>query len=94
LGSFKKHKKKPVGVMKESTVEFFNKTVDKISNHIESLLNLNRDYIFQKVDLLNFNDYFNIKFDRDAAGEIYPDIQDTFAQSELGGGKKGKGGKK
>jgi len=94
LGSFKKYRKKPIGVMKESTVEFFNKMVDKISRYIDNLLNLNRDYVFQKVDLLNFNDYFNIKFDRDGAGEIYPDVEPGFGQGEEPGGKKGKGGEK
>ena len=93
LGSYKKHKKKPIGVMKESTVDFFNKMVDRISKHIESLLNINRDYIFQKVDLLNFNDYFNIKFDRDAAGDIYPDMNKPLSQPEMGNSKKGKDGK-
>lgn len=93
LGSYKKHKKKPIGVMKESTVDYFNKMVDRISKHIESLLNINRDYIFQKVDLMNFNDYFNIKYDKDAAGEIYPEVDTDFAQQEQGSGKKGKGGK-
>ena len=93
LGSYKKHKKKPIGVMKESTVDFFNKMVDRISKHIESLLNINRDYIFQKVDLLNFNDYFNIKFDRDAAGDVYPDMNKPLSQPEMGNSKKGKDGK-
>lgn len=93
LGSFKKYRKKPIGVMKDSTVDFFNRMVDKISKFIDSLLNLNRDYVFQKVDLLNFNDYFNIQYDKDAAGEIYPDVEPNFGQGEQQGGKKGKGGK-
>lgn len=89
LGSFKKYRKKPIGVMKKTTVDLFNKSVDKISNYIDNSLNINRDYIFQKIDLLNFNDYFNIKFDRDAAGEVYPETAIDFQDGEIGGGKKG-----
>lgn len=89
LGSFKKHKKKPVGIMKESTIEFFNTKVDEISKYIENTLNINRDYIFQKVDLLNFGEYFNLKFDRDAAGEIYPDVNPEFKKEEERESKKG-----
>lgn len=92
LGSFKKHKKKPVGIMKESTVKFFNKMVDNISKYIEVILNVNRDYIFQKVDLLNFGEYFNLKFDRDAIGDIYPDVNPDFKEEEEN--KHKKGGKK
>ena len=90
LGSFKKHKKKPIGIMKDSTVEFFNKSVDDISKYIENLLNINRDYIFQKVDLLNFGEYFNLKFDRDGAGEIYTDINPELKkEEEINNHKKG-----
>jgi hypothetical protein len=71
----------------------FNKMVDKIFKYIDNLLNINRDYIYQKIDLLNFNDYFNIEFDRDAAGEIYPQTEIDFGQSETSSNKKGKNDK-
>ena len=95
LGSFNKFRKKPIGIMKESTVEIFNKMVTEIGKHLEYLLSINRDYRFQKIDLMNFGEYFNLEFDRDAAGEIYPDISVKFDEeptTDLGKGKKGKKG--
>ena len=89
LGSFKKYKKKPIGIMKETTVEFFNKTVDDISKCIENTLSLNKDYIFQKVDLMNFGEYFNLKFDRDGAGKIYTDTDTDTLNNARNQSKKG-----
>lgn len=94
LGSFNKYRKKPIGIMKESTVNLFNKMVSKINKHLEYLLNINREYRFQKIDLLNFGDYFNIKFDRDGAGDIYPDISVNFQEEQETQINKGKKGKK
>jgi len=91
LGSFNKFRKKPIGIMKESTVELFNKMVTQLNKHLEYLLNINRDYRFQKIDLMNFGEYFNLEFDRDGAGEIYPDVSVDFEEeptTEIG--KKGK----
>ena len=79
---------------KDSTVELFNKMVSDISKHLEYLLNINREYRFQKIDLMNFGEYFNLEFDRDGAGEIYPDISVQFEEEpETEIGKKGKKGK-
>jgi hypothetical protein len=94
LGSFKKYRKKPIGIMKESTVELLNTMVKNISDYIDNSLSINRDYIFQKVDLLNFNDYFKINFDRDASGEIYPDIAPHFNKESGEGKNKSKKGTK
>jgi hypothetical protein len=90
LGSFNKKRKKTVGVMTENTVVLFNKTVDEIINHIEKQLQIDREYIFHKVDLMNFNDYFNMKYDRDGAGNIYPNVQIDFEKEPevLKGDKK------
>ena len=93
LGSFNKYRKKPIGIMKESTVDLLNKKVSEINKHVEYLLNVNRDYRFQKIDLLNFSDYFNMKFDRDGAGQVYPDISVQFEEepeTQIQKGKKGK----
>ena len=73
LSSFNHKKKKPFGVFNEQTVILFNNFVDKISNHIDKLLNINREYNLQKNDLINFNDYFKLKFNIDSDGKLYPD---------------------
>ena len=74
LSSFNHKKKKPIGVFNEQTVVLFNEFVDKISNYIDKLLNINREYNLQKNDLLNFNDYFKLKFNIDSDGKLYPNI--------------------
>lgn len=80
LGTFNKKRKKPIGVINENTIVILNQTVDKINKHIENLLNINREYRFQKIDMMNFADYFDLKFDKDGAGEIYPDISVQFEE--------------
>jgi len=95
LGSYNKRRKKPIGVMTESTVDMFNKMVERIKTHIDNLLELNKDYRFQKIDLLNFGEYFNMVYDTDSKGDIYPDIGIQFEkepETEIGKGKKGKKG--
>jgi hypothetical protein len=90
LGSYNKKRKKPIGIMTEGAVDLFNKMVEKIDKHLENLLNVNRDYRFQKIDLLNFADYFDMKFDKDASGEIYPDTKIEFQKEEGTEMQKGK----
>lgn len=82
LGSYHKLRKKPVGIMTKGTVELFNKMVERINKHLEDLLHLNRDYRFQKIDLLNFSDYFDMNYDKDAAGEVYLDTGIQFDKGE------------
>ena len=90
LGTYNKKRKKPIGIMTEGSVDLFNKMVEKIDKHLEELLNVNRDYRFQKIDLLNFADYFDMKLDKDAAGEIYPDTKIEFQKEEETEMQKGK----
>ena len=87
LSSFNHKKKRPFGVFNEQTVELFNEFVDKLSNHIDKLMNINREYNLQKNDLLNFNDYFKLKFNLDSDGKLYPaDVYD--GEKEKGEEKK------
>jgi len=90
LGTFSKRRKKPIGIFNEQTVEIFNSFVDKLSAHIDKLLNINREYNLQKSDLLNFNDYFKLNFNIDHDSKLYPDIYNHFAHEETGEEKKGK----
>lgn len=94
LGSFNKYRKKPIGIMKNSTVKLFNKMVKDISNHLEYLLNINKEYRYQKIDLLNFGEYFNLEFDTDSEGETYPDVSVQFGGEEGTEFSKGKKGEK
>lgn len=92
LGSFNKRRKKPVGVFNEQTVEVFNQFIDRLTKHIDRLLNINREYSLQKSDLLDFKDYFNLNFNIDSDQRLWPDVYNHFAGEEEGGTtKKGKG---
>lgn len=91
LGSFNKKKKKTIGIFNENTLEFFNKCVDDISNSIEFFLNRSTEEILRQKGLVDFGDYFNIKYSTDGKGEVYIDVFDEFEKKEKdGGGKKKK----
>lgn len=87
LSSFNHKKKRPIGVFNEQTVLLFNTFVEKISIYIDKLLNINREYNLQKSDLINFNDYFKLKFNIDTDGRLYPDTSDSGKDN---GGEKDK----
>jgi len=89
LGSFQKKKKKTLGVFTETTLEIFNNFVVKLAENIDNNLKINTEYKLQKSDLINFRDYFNIKYETDGGGDWYPDVYDEF-YDEVGGDKKGK----
>ena len=94
LGSFNKKKKKPIGIFTENTVILFNRFVDDINKYIEIYLNKIHEVELNRAGLLDFDDFFSIKYDTDAASEVYPDVYNKFVK---GFGedkkKKGKGGK-
>ena len=94
LGSFSKKRKKPIGLFTENTVILFNKFVDEIDNNISKYLNKLHEVELGKSGLLDFGDFFDIKYDADGEGQVYPDVYGEF---ENGVGddkkKKGKGGK-
>jgi hypothetical protein len=89
LGSFGKNRKKPIGVFTDGTVRLFNLFVDRISNHIESYMNKMSEMELTRAGLLDFEDFFSIKYDVDADGEVYPDVY-----SEITGGSSEKDKKK
>lgn len=92
LGSFNKKRKKAIGVFTDNTVSLFNGFVDDISNHIERYLNKVHEVELNRAGLLDFGDFFEIKYDQDAEGEVYPDIYSEFEKG-VSPDKKKKGGK-
>lgn len=91
LSSFHKKLKKPVGIFNEKTVEMFNDEVEKISIFLDSKLQINREYFLKNNDLLNFKDYFNVTYNTDAAGDIYPDVTELLDEIPSGEKKKKEG---
>lgn len=79
LGSFNKKRKKPIGIFTENTIVLFNHFVDKISILIDNYLNKIREVQVNQAGLLSFDDFFEIQYDTDAAGDVYPmDFYDEF----------------
>lgn len=94
LGSFSKKRKKPIGIFTENTVILFNKFIDEIDNHISSYLNKIHEVELNRAGLLDFGDFFDIKYDVDGDGEVYPDVYNEFEKGVDSKKKKdGKGGK-
>ena len=95
LGSFKTKRKKPIGVFTENTVTLFNKFVDEITHIIDIHLGKIHEVELNKSGLLDFGDFFDIKYDTDAEGQVYPDVYTEFEKGagETKKGKKGKDGK-
>ncbi len=94
LGSFNKKKKKAIGIFTESTVTLFNNYVDDINKHIERHLNKLHEIELSRNGLLDFSDFFDIKYDADAEGQIYPDVYSEFEKGKSSDkkDKKDKGG--
>ena len=94
LGSFNKKKKKPIGIFTENTVRLFNKFVDDINDHINTYLNKMHEIELGRAGLLDFGDFFEIQYDTDGEGQVYPDVYAEFdKESTSDKKKKGKGGK-
>ncbi len=90
LGSLNKKKKKPIGIFTENTVLVFNKFVDEISTKIDNHLNKLREIQITNSGLLDFGDFFEIQFDKDGSGDVYPEVWDDMekARSYKKKGKK------
>jgi len=88
LSSFNKKKKKAIGIFNDKTTELFNKEVDVISDYLDGILKINREYLLRNNDLLNFKDYFKISYNTDADQQIYPDVDKLMADIPDGGEKK------
>jgi hypothetical protein len=92
LGSFNKRRKKPIGLFTDNTVILFNHFVDIISTYIDKYLNVSNEVELTRAGLLDFGDFFDIKYDQDAEGEVYPDVYSEFEKG-TDQEKKKKGGK-
>lgn len=94
LGSFNKKRKKPIGIFTENTVLLFNNFVDDINNYIDKYLNKIHEIELTRAGLLDFGDFFEIQYDTDGEGEVYPDVYTEFEKGVPSDKKKkGKGGK-
>ena len=94
MGSFNKKRKKPIGLFTENTVILFNIFVTNINNYIEKYLNKIHEVELARAGLLDFGDFFEIQYDQDGEGDVYPDVYSEFEKgSPEQKKKKGKGSK-
>lgn len=87
LGSFYKRRKKPIGIFNDQTVILFNNWVDHLNTFLDNKLKMNKDYTLQKSDVKNFGEFWDLKYNIDSQGDVYPDVYDEF-EEETGTGKE------
>jgi hypothetical protein len=81
LGSFNKQKKKEIGVFTSSTLEIFNNYVKKIQTKIDEFLKKKSEIQLTRSGLVDFGEFFDIKYDKDADDKVYPDVYKEIEQS-------------
>lgn len=92
LGSFNKRRKKAIGIFTDNTVKLFNKFVDDIENNINKYMGKMHELELTRAGLIDFGEFFDLKYDVDGAGETYPDVYDDFEKGNVDNKKKkGKG---
>ena len=90
LGSFNKKRKNPIGIFTENTLILFNSFVDRLDTILDTFLNKLKEIDLTRGGLLDFGDFFEIKYDQDGEGQVYPDVYDTFEKEPSSEKKKGK----
>lgn len=91
LGSFNKKRNKPIGLLTDNTVSIFNNFVKKIHDTIDNFFNKKSEIELTRNGLVDFGQFFDLKYDVDGDNEVYPDI---YTEIERGKEKdKKKGGK-
>lgn len=93
LSSFNKKRKKPIGIFTEKTLETFNTFVGFISKQLDTYLNKSSEEQYVRNGLIDFSAFFDLKIDKDAADNVYPDLYDEMQKRGEDKEKKGKGGK-
>ena len=74
LGSFSTKKRKAIGIFTQSTLDLFNRFVDRINNLIDEYLNKKSEKELTQNQLVDFSKWFDLKIDKDAEGDVYPDV--------------------
>lgn len=90
LGSFNKKRKKPIGVFTEGTINIFNNFVKMIQEKIDEFFNKKSEIELTRSGLLDFGDFFDIKYDQDAEENVYPSVWDEIHSTPEEKKKKGK----
>lgn len=90
LGSLNYKRKKPIGVFNDNTLAYLNEFLENFHKRLDKHVNISRENTLQKRGLLNFEDYYDINYDTDASGKVYPDLYTKAEEvSDLSKKKKG-----
>jgi len=81
LSSFNKKRKKPIGVFTEGTVRLFNLFVDELKEKIDFRLKKLREFQMSKSGLVDFSQWFDIGYDKDGDGQVYPSVWDEITST-------------
>lgn len=92
LGSFSKKKKRCIGVFTESTLNLFNLFVETLDTLISKQLNKIKEFEIRNKGLMDFDDFFDIKYDTDGNDEVYPDVYTEFEDGKMDDSDKKKKG--
>jgi len=89
LGSFNKPKKKEIGVFTNSTLQIFNEYVKTLQSKIDFFLKKKSEIQLSRSGLVDFGEFFDIKYDTDSDEKVYPDVYKEIEQTSLDKKKKG-----
>ena len=93
LGSFNKKRNKPIGLLTDNSVSILNNFVKLIQDQIDEYFNKKSEVELTRSGLLDFNDFFDIKYDVDGDDEVYPDVYSEIERGKEKDKKKGGKGK-
>jgi len=93
LGSFNKKRKKPIGVFTEGTINIFNNFVQMIQEKIDEFFNKKSEIELTRSGLIDFSQWFDVKYDVDAEENVYPDVYTELEKGKEKDKKGTKGGK-
>lgn len=93
LGSFNKKRKKPIGIFTDNTIKIFNLFVQEIQDKIDQYFNKKSEIELTRSGLLDFGDFFDIKYDVDSEEQVYPDVYTEIEKGKEKDKKFIKGGK-
>jgi len=70
-------------------LEIFNNYVKSISDKIDQFLKKKSEIQLTRSGLVDFGEFFDIKYDVDAEDKVYPDVYTEIEQSAISKKKKG-----
>ena len=91
LGSFNKPKKREIGIFTNSTLQIFNEYVKELQTKIDTFLKKKSEIQLTRSGLVDFGEFFDIKYDVDADDKVYPDVYKEIEQTSLSKKKKSEG---